>query len=287
MSAVVRVGPAGWDYPDWAGKVFPKPKPRGFDPLAYLARYFRTVEINTTFYRPAAAKVAASWVDRVRDHPEFRFTAKLWRRFTHERGTAWSADDVRAAREGLDLLFQAGRLGALLIQFPWSFKHDDANQEWLRDLFRAFAHLPLVLEVRHLSWSEPAVVDWLADTGVGLVNVDQPQFRRSVKPSAIVTAPVGYVRLHGRNYRDWFRKGAGRDQRYDYLYSAEELRPWADRIRQVAARARETYAVTNNHRFGKAPANAAMIDALVSGGKVDVPPELLAAYPEALRPFAR
>jgi uncharacterized protein YecE (DUF72 family) len=284
---VIRVGPAGWDYPDWSGKVFPQPKPKGFDPLAYLARYFGTIEINNTFYRPAAAKVAAAWAERVRANRDFRFTAKLWRRFTHERGSAWSAADVRAAREGLDVLLDAGRLGAVLMQFPWSFKHDDANQEWLRDLVRAFAHLPLVLEVRHVSWNDPRVVEWLVDNGVGLVNVDQPQFRRSIKPAAVVTAPVGYVRLHGRNYHDWFRKGAGRDERYDYLYSADELRPWVDRVKEVASRAKETYAVTNNHRFGKAPTNAAMIESLLTGEHVDVPPPLLEAYPETLRPFAR
>ena len=135
---MIRVGTAGWDYPDWQGVVFPKPKPKGFDPLAYLAGYFSTIEINATFYRPAAAKVAASWADRVQDNPDFRFTAKLWRRFTHERATAWTAEEVTAAREALDVLHERQRLGAVLLQFPWSFRKDDTNQEWLRDLFAAF-----------------------------------------------------------------------------------------------------------------------------------------------------
>jgi uncharacterized protein YecE (DUF72 family) len=283
----VRFGTAGWDYPDWNGFVFPKPRPKGFDPLAYLARYFGTVEINNTFYRPATATVAKSWVKRVDAEPDFRFTAKLWKRFTHERGTAWSKDDVAAARAGLDVLHEAGRLGALLLQFPWSFKNEDASQEWLRDLFRSFGHLPIVLEVRHLSWAEPKVLEWLVESGVGLVNIDQPQFKRSIKPGALVTAPVGYVRLHGRNYKEWFRKNAGRDERYDYLYTADELRPWASRVKEVAAKAKETYAVTNNHRLGKAPANAAMLESLVTGKKVEMPPPLLDAYGAELAPFTR
>jgi uncharacterized protein YecE (DUF72 family) len=283
----VRFGTAGWDYPDWNGVVFPKPRPKTFDPLEYLARYFGTIEINNTFYRPAAAAVAKKWVERVAAQPDFRFTAKLWKRFTHERASAWSKADVAAARAGLDVLREAGRLGALLLQFPWSFKNEEASQEWLRDLFRAFGHLPLVLEVRHVSWSEPSVIEWLAESGVGLVNIDQPQFAKSIKPGALVTAPVGYVRLHGRNYKEWFRKSAGRNERYDYLYTSDELRPWAARVKDIAAQAKETYAVTNNHRLGKAPANAAMLESLVTGKKVDVPPLLLGPYGEELAPFTR
>src|SRR5215207_5456507 len=192
---MIRVGTAGWDYPDWQGVVFPKPKPRGFDPLAYLAGYFSTIEINATFYRPASAKVAASWADRVADNRQFRFTAKLWRRFTHERATAWTAEEVAAAREALDVLLDRGRLGAVLLQFPWSFRNTDGNQEWLRDLFQAFGHLPLVLEVRHESWNAAGVLDWLAERSVGLVNVDQPLFSNSLRPSAHATSPVAYVRL--------------------------------------------------------------------------------------------
>jgi uncharacterized protein YecE (DUF72 family) len=83
----ILVGPAGWSYQDWEGQVYPKPKPRGFDPLRYLARYFDTVEINSSFYRIPAAKTTQQWVDRVSEHPDFRFTSKLWQGFTHE-GTA-------------------------------------------------------------------------------------------------------------------------------------------------------------------------------------------------------
>jgi uncharacterized protein YecE (DUF72 family) len=282
---MIRVGPAGWDYPDWRGTVYPEPRPKGFDPLAYLSRYFRTIEINSSFYRPPVAKTAEGWLARVEPQKDFRFTAKLWRRFTHERATPWTAAEMKEARVGMDRLFEAGRLGALLLQFPWSFRKEEGNEEWLSDLFRALRPLPLVLEVRHASWAEPSVLDWLRDASVGLVNVDQPGFGQSLRASSHVTAPVGYVRLHGRNYRDWFRKSAGRDQRYDYLYSAKELAPWAERIRAIAARSAETYAVTNNHPNGQAPANAEMLEAMLTGEKVPAPPALVQRFSRELEPF--
>ena len=118
--------------------------------------------------------------------------------------------------------------------------------------------------------------------------MDQPGFRDSRGPGAGVTAGVAYVRVHGRNYRDWFRAGAGRDARYDYLYSAGQLEPWAERVREMAGstRAPDVYVITNNHFRGQAPANAKMLEAMVERRRVEVPPELLAAYPAALGPFA-
>jgi uncharacterized protein YecE (DUF72 family) len=282
--AVIRYGPAGWDYPDWAGKVYPKPKPRGFDPLRYLADYFDTVEINSTFYRPVSKKAATSWAERVSVRRNFRFTAKLYRRFTHERATAWTGAEVDAVREGFDVLLEHGRLGAVLIQFPWSFRNDDQNREWLRDLLRAFRAYPLVVEVRHLSWNVEDFYRELLEQRAGIVNLDQPMFHNSLPPAARATSAIGYVRVHGRNYKDWFRKEAGRDERYDYLYSEKELKPWAERIKSLADEPRvdEVYVVNNNHFAGQAVANAAMLQGQVSGEKVKVPPTLLDAYPDEL-----
>jgi uncharacterized protein YecE (DUF72 family) len=284
---VIRFGPAGWDYPDWRGKVYPRPAPRGFDPLAYLATYFDTVEVNSTFYRPQAPKVARGWCDRVRANRDFRFTAKAWKRLTHDR-EAFGADEVASARAVLDALAEEGRLGAVLVQFPWSFKRGPDALEWLRDVLAALAPLPVVVEVRHASWNVRETYDELAERGVGFVNVDQPLFERSIRPSAVATSPVGYVRVHGRNYKDWFREKAGRDARYDYLYTAGELEPWAERTRSLAAEplVEDVYVVTNNHFEGKAVANAAMLEAMVEGERVEVPKELVEAYPEALAPYA-
>lgn len=285
--AIVRVGPAGWSYDDWAGPVYPEPRPRGFDPLAFLARYVDTVEVNSTFYRPATVATARSWLGRVADNPRFRFTAKLWQRFTHQQDAgAWTPAEVRGTRAALDELRGGDRLGAVLLQFPWRFKRTPENREWLGDLVAAFGDLPLVVEVRHDSWLVPGFFESLAERGVGFVNIDQPLFRRSVKPSAETTAGVGYVRVHGRNATDWFREDASVNERYDYLYTADELAPWAERTREIAARTSEVYAVTNNHYRGQAMANGTMLRAMLDGDRVAAPAQLIAAFPEALEPYA-
>lgn len=288
VSSTIRFGPAGWAYSDWAGVVYPDPRPKGFDPLAYLAGYFDTIEVNSTFYGPATEKTARAWLARVEHNPDFRFTAKLWKRFTHERKTAWTRDEVREARAAMDPIHQEGRLGALLLQFPWSFRRTDENREWLDDVVRTFSDFPLVMEVRHTSWNEPDFFRALRERGIGFVNIDQPVFRDSIGPSAHVTAPVGYVRVHGRNYRDWWRENAAPHERYDYLYSADELKPWAERTREIAADvdSDEVYVVTNNHYRGKGITNALMLRSMIGGAKVPAPAPLFGEYGEVLEPYA-
>lgn len=282
---MIRFGVAGWDYRDWWGRVYPSPRPRGFDPLTYLSRYFDTIEINSTFYRPAAPKAATGWARRVAHNPRFKFTAKLWQRFTHERDAAWSATERDAARDGLKPLQDAGRLGCVLAQFPWSFKRTAESEEWLADVLHAFADFPMAVEVRHNSWNTEEFYATLQARGVAAVNIDQPMFARSIGPGAKVTGPIGYVRLHGRNYENWFREDAESHERYDYLYAEAELREWLDRIHAVARHTADTYVVTNNHFVGQAAANAAMLRAL-NGESVRVPRPLAAAFHAVLSPLA-
>ena len=284
---MIRVGPAGWSYRDWNGVVYPAPPPRGFDPLGYLADYFDTIEINSTFYRPCAAATARDWVARVAGHERFRFSVKLSRRFTHERNEAFTRGEVAEVRRGLDPLARAGRLGALLIQFPWSFKRTDEDREWLDDVTRAFRAYPLVLEVRHASWNTPEFYDELRERGIGFVNIDQPLFRKSIKPSATVTAPIGYIRVHGRNYQDWFRKGAGVYARYDYLYPPEELTPWVERARQVAKATDDTFVITNNHARGKSVVNGLMLESMLGRKKVPAPEPVVREYGEELEGYVK
>jgi uncharacterized protein YecE (DUF72 family) len=274
---VIRVGVAGWDYEDWKGPVYPVPAPRGFDRLAWLSGWFDLVEVNSTFYRPASARTVRSWLARVDGRPDFRFTAKVWRRLTHDR-SALDRADVRAAREGLDLLAAGGRLGAALLQFPWSFRRDAANRTWLREVTEALRGLPLVLEVRHASWNVPELFASLTEQGIGFVNVDQPIFRGSLGPSAVATARSGYVRIHGRNAADWFRADATRD----------ELRPWAGRVREVAAATGVTdvFVVTNNHFAGQEVVNALQLRAMLEGRRVEAPATLWKRFAAALEPFA-
>ena len=285
---MIRYGPAGFQYKDWEGIVYPLPHPKKFDPLAYLAHYFGTVEINSTFYGPAKPKTVESWMRRVEHNPDFRFTAKLYQRFTHQRKTAWTQDEVAEVRAGFDVMHAAGKLGAVLLQFPWSFRREDANREWLADVVRTFRDYPLVLEVRHSSWNVPQFFEELMERGIGFVNIDQPLFKNSIKPTAISTSRVGYVRVHGRNYKDWFRENAGRDARYDYLYPPQELEPWAERTKELAEEpaTEDVFVVTNNPYRGKAVANALMLQSMVEGKKQPSPPSLLAEYADALKGYA-
>ena len=163
---MIRVGTAGWNYKDWEGIVYPKPRPRGFDDLEYLARYFDAIEINSSYYgapRPTAAK---KWVESVAQNRAFQFTAKLFHSFTHERKPA---PNEKEFKEGIAPIAEAGRLGALLLQFPWSFRQTPENREYLIDLHRRFREYPLVIEVRHASWAQPGILELLAELDIGPV----------------------------------------------------------------------------------------------------------------------
>jgi uncharacterized protein YecE (DUF72 family) len=285
LSSTIRVGVAGWDYPDWKGVLYPHPRPRGFDPVRYLAGYVDVIEINSSFYGPPKKDVAKRWVERVADLERLEFTTKLWRRFTHEREEAWTRADVKQVRAGLDVLQKAGRLGALLVQFPMSFKNDEKNWEWLADVVDAFAAYPRVVEVRHASWNEPGFYAWLGEEGVGFVNIDQPLFEKSMRPSAHATGRVGYIRVHGRNYFDWFKKDAGRDARYDYLYEPKQLKPWVERAEEVAEdpATASVDVVFNNHYKAQAVVNALQFKSLLTGDDVPAPPLLYDAYKADLK----
>ena len=178
---------------------------------------------------------------------------------------------------------EANLLGALLMQFPWSFKNDSQSRTYLLELCHRFREYPLVVEVRHSSWIQPEILDLLGAAGVGICNIDQPLFHRSVRPDVLVTSTIGYVRLHGRNYKQWFSPTANVRDRYDHLYSTEELSPWLDRIKQISEDAEETYVVANNHNVGKGPANALEIAALLNGQPVAAPSALVAHYPDLKR----
>ncbi|MFQ5694652.1 MAG: DUF72 domain-containing protein, partial [Terriglobia bacterium] len=185
-----------------------------------------------------------------------------------------------------------GKLGALLAQFPFSFKNVPENRAYLERLAERFRDFPLVIEVRHASWNQLEFYDWLTERGIGFCNIDQPVIGRSLKPSEHATAPVGYVRLHGRNYKEWFsspdsgeREDATGAERYNYLYSSEELEPWAERIESVAANSELTFVITNNHFRGQAVTNALQLIYRFKQQRVKVPPPLLKHYPE-LEPIA-
>jgi len=276
---VIRVGVAGWDYRDWKGTVYPASAPAGFDRLGWLCAFVDVLEVNSTFYRPVDPRTAGSWVRRTARRAGFRFTAKAHRSWTHDPQPDLPAV-VPATLRGLEPLRASGALGALLIQFPQRFHH---GPEALDRLFRLLDRVqgwPAVVEVRHASWAEDEAVAPLAERGVGLCVVDQPRLRDTVAPVPRVTGRVGYLRLHGRNAANWFREDAGRDARYDYLYSTAELGALAGVARRLAGSCEEVFVVQNNHFRGQAVVNAIQMKHLLAGGRPPAPAELVRAYPD-------
>ncbi len=292
----VRIGTAGWSYKDWEGIFYPSGmQHRKMHPLEYLARFFDTTEINTSFYGPIKAQLAKVWCRKVAAvNPDFLFTAKLYRAFTHSPNAVMeptSAASIRPTdedefrtREGLDVLAGEGRLGALLIQFPVSFKNTSLNREYLDRLLRQFIEYPCVVEVRDSSWDNTDTLAAFAQKNVAFCNIDQPVMGRSLAPTEHVTAPIAYIRLHGRNYDQWFDSD-NRNDRYNYLYNERELEGWKERIENVAEKAQTTYVITNNHFESKAGVNALELKAMVTRKRVAAPPTLVRKYPE-LRRFA-
>jgi uncharacterized protein YecE (DUF72 family) len=277
-SGKIRIGFAGWSYPDWNGVFYPKPRPRGFRELAYIARFFSVVEINTSFYRPPRAEWVRKWIGEVEAFPDFQFTAKLWRGFTHERNA--TADEEKTFREGIAPLVEKKRLGALLLQFPWSFKNTEEQRTYLASLIQRFGEYPLAVEVRHGSWNEPEVLVWLRELGVAICNIDQPVIRKSLGPSAHATSPIGYVRIHGRNAEHWFATNDEPSARYDYLYSLNELVSWTKRIEEIAEKTDVVYVIANNHPDAKSVVNAFEVENLITGEIVTPPANLVHHYPQ-------
>lgn len=273
------VGTAGWSYKDWEGKVYPERKGTNFHALTYLSPCIDIVEINSTFYRPPTNRVALSWTKKVADHPDFLFTVKLHQMFTHLRKD-FTQKDVDEFRFGIEPLQLMGRLASLLLQFPWSFSRKTENQDYLARLFQLFSDYPLALEIRHGTWNDDQFFKFLTDHHVCFCNIDQPVIGNSIPPTAIsTTSEFSYVRLHGRNYKDWFRKAAGRDDRYNYMYGQDELSDWISRIRELGKKSEKVFVITNNHYQGQALANALQIKNKLTGEKLDIPLPLLKTYP--------
>jgi len=295
----IRIGTAGWSYKDWDGILYPPEVTRKkIHPVEFLARFFDVIEINTSFYGHIRPELGRLWSRKAAAaNPNFLFTAKLHRSFTHsplavmEPTSAASIrpndQDERLAREGLDSLAAEGKLGALLIQFPVSFKNTSLNREYLEQLLRQFIEYPRVVEVRHESWNNPETLAEFMRHNVGFCNIDQPLLGRSLGPTEHVTSGVGYVRLHGRNYEHWFESGfesdnrnRNRDDRYNYLYKPAELDKWKEKIQTIAHRAESTYVIANNHFQAKAAVNALELRYLLDGKKVRAPEILVKNYPE-------
>lgn len=285
--STVRIGPAGWSYPDWDGIVYPRARSRSFDPLAFLASYFDLIEINSTFYRTPSRATCRTWVDRTEENPNFRFTVKAPQELTHRQEPATDGE-VTAFKTAIEPLHESGKLGAVLIQFPWSFRASPPAAAYVKTLADRFEPFPTAVEVRHGTWGTPRALSFFRESGVVLCGIDQPAVGDSIAPETRApNADRAYFRLHGRNKENWFRRDANRDERYDYMYNASELSYWRDVIRKTSGHSREIFAVLNNHFRGQAVVNALQLRAMLTERPSDAPETLVSFYPAAgdlLRP---
>jgi len=275
----VFIGPAGWSYPDWAGAVYPHKKPRDFDPLEYISSYFNLIEINSTFYRAPAPETSRRWAERVAGNPDFRFTLKAHRDFTHA-SAAPSASAAETFKRTIAPLLDADRLVCVLLQFPWSFKNTQKNRRRIEATIAALRPFPVAVELRHGGWGRDGAIESLVDSGTTVCAVDQPVIGDSLPFRSYRAGEVGtYFRLHGQNKSEWFKPGTNRDLRYNYLYSRGELASIADAVRGASETAKQTVVVLNNHFRGQAVANALELKSMLSGEKVRVPRGLSDAMP--------
>ena len=286
-----RIGTSGWSYPasaqgSWKGVFYP---PGKVDELRYYAERFNTVEINSTFYRPPAPGYAWGWIKKT--PADFEFTIKLWQKFTHPgmftqktgEDSEITQNDVDTFKKGLEPLVKTNKLGCLLVQFPPSFRLAPANVEGLDRILSYFKDYPTAVELRHRSWSDqlPVTEKALTNYGASLVYIDEPKFHFSIRQDFKPVGPIFYLRMHGRNVEKWF-KSKSAAEKYNYLYSSEELDPFITNLNQIKDLRKKLYVYMNNHYAAKAVANAVMIryklnlpiDALFWRGLMEEYPEL-------------
>lgn len=246
-------GPAGWSYKDWHGTVYPETKPKDFDPLRFIAQTFDFVEVNTTFYHTPSLKLTNGWVQKTKDLEHFKFWIKIHQNFTHN--LTLRKEEVEPFKKSLEPLRSASKLEGLLAQFPYSFKMNSQNLNYLLSFPKAFEGFPLAVEFRHDSWNRPEVTDALRKHNMIWVNIDQPVISQSLPLTAVTTHPeISYVRLHGRNYKTWF-SNEGRDARYNYDYNAMELNHISETIKKLAELVKKVFVSGNNHYKGSAVKN--------------------------------
>jgi uncharacterized protein YecE (DUF72 family) len=302
---MLRIGTSGWNYPtgkgSWNGIFYPLPedRERGFDELRFYSERFNAVEVNSTFYGQPRANASLGWVKRT--PADFEFAVKLFQKFTHpnmairqaqanpERSRGVSIDpgpvteaDVDAFKGGIDPLAAAGKLGPVLIQFPAGFQRSQEAADYVAWLLKAFAGYSLAVELRHRSWSDaPDTAQLLGQHRAAWVQIDEPKFPSSIRQDLKgPPAELYYLRLHGRNAKEWWDHAESED-RYNYFYSPEELQPIANKVRDVRAMIKKAYLFLNNHFSAQSVANAVtlkkMLDEPVTAR---MPAELVERFPD-------
>jgi len=252
----IYIGTSGYSYADWNGIFYPEGlKKTGH--LEFYATHFNTVEINFTYYAIPNPHIFDSMASRV--PRDFSFAVKVHRSMTHTRDC--SKDDYFSYVEALQPLIESGKLGPLLMQFPWGFKFSRSNMDYLESLKEYFGGLDIAVEFRHQSWLRDEVIDFLESQELGYCNVDQPALKTLLPPTDINTTGTGYIRFHGRNYKHWWKPRQAY-MRYDYIYEQKELMDWLPRIKKVSENTKKTHIYFNNHYKAQAVRSAKLLQSL-------------------------
>lgn len=254
---MIYVGTSGYSYKDWIGPFYPEGiKDSGM--LEYYSLHFNFTEVNSSFYHMPRLQLFDSLNKKTPD--EFRFAVKLFGGFTHERDIG--NVEAEQFKYALKPLVESGKLICLLAQFPYSFHCNNENIDYLRKLKNWFGDFEINVEFRNDRWIKSEVMQLLKKEGLGFVCVDEPSLRGLIKNVVAVTSRISYLRMHGRNAGKWY--GSNGSERYNYLYSTEELTEWVPRIKKMSSISTVTVIAFNNHPIGKAVANAKTLMAMLS-----------------------
>ncbi|PZM63858.1 DUF72 domain-containing protein [Paenibacillus dendritiformis] len=250
---MLLIGTAGYSYEDWKGVYYPE----GLDKkerLSFYAREFPFTEVNSSFYAMPNRFMLYHMREKTPEH--FQFVIKAYRGMTHKRED--NEQHFHDFKEALKPLIEVGKLGCVLAQFPTSFRNRDENRDYLKEFKELMGDIPVVVEFRHEEWIDERIFDLLEEEQLGYVCVDEPQFKTLVPPIIRATGPIGYIRFHGRNYKKWWHHKETHE-RYDYLYSENELADWVPNIRKLAERTEKTFVSMNNHYRAQAVINGRML----------------------------
>lgn len=260
---MIYIGTAGFSYQDWKGHFYPADQDKRYM-LEYYSTHFPVVEVNSTWHALPSPRTLLSMARRTPDR--FHFVVKAYQGLTHRYQD--NEEDFRRFLEVIRPLEDYGKLGCVLAQFPWGFKNTPANRDYLRRLRELLPGRELVVEFRHEGWITDETLELLRELNMGFCCVDEPRLKGLVRPHVFLTSRIGYVRFHGRNYEAWWDRSRESWERYDYLYSEDELREWVPGLLELDRGAERTYAIFNNHYRGKAPRNAVMLASLLPPERV-------------------
>jgi uncharacterized protein YecE (DUF72 family) len=271
--AVVRVGICSWADEGLLKHWYPREVRTAEARLRYYAERYDTVEVDSPFYRLPEPETAARWAERT--PAGFVFHAKASKEMTGHEETESRERAFAEFRDSLAPLEEAGKLRGVLLQFHPRVKKTPEALDDLREVAGLLAPLVPLIEFRHRSWmteeDRPHTLSFLEQHGLAYVSVDSPRTRASnVMPRiAAATHDVAYVRFHGRNWKTWNKKTKTSGERFDWLYSREDLEDWVEPVARLAEEAREVYAMFNNNRYDYAPRSAQVLRALLDEAGVE------------------